>query len=94
MVSEPPAAQALTDGVDVQHFELAAGRWTESDFGYQFTRTVTGTINGGSAITEIAAKTSFTPAGSVSLGQTYKFGSASVQCSRGIGQLGYPYGFD
>jgi hypothetical protein len=29
MVSKPPAAQALTDGVDVQHFEFAAGRWTE-----------------------------------------------------------------
>src|SRR5262245_47108895 len=53
-------------------------------FNYAITQTLAATVNGGAAITQIAGQTSVTPAGNLSLTQTFKFGSASVQYSRNI----------
>jgi hypothetical protein len=51
---------------------------------YQLSRTLTASINGGPAITQIAGDTVVTPAGTASLVQRFSFGSADVQYSRAV----------
>jgi len=55
---------------------------------YQLTQTLTGAINGGAAITEVAGKTAVTPAGSLTLAQALRFGSASLSYTRNVGVAG------
>jgi len=56
---------------------------------YRFTPTLIGVVSGGPAITTIqGGDTSITPAGSVSLTQTFAWGSASLQYTRAVGVAG------
>jgi len=55
---------------------------------YQFTRTLTGAIRGGPAITTIGNETFVEPGGTASLVQTLSFGSASLQYVRGVSVAG------
>jgi hypothetical protein len=58
-------------------------------FVYRLTPTLTGIVTGGPAITEIGGRTSVSPAGTVSLTQTFLWGSASVQYTRSVGTGGF-----
>jgi len=55
---------------------------------YQLTPTLTGSVSGGAAMTELGGETSVSPAATVSLGQALRFGSASVQYTRGVSAAG------
>jgi hypothetical protein len=55
---------------------------------YQLTPTLTGSVSGGPAITELGGETLVSPAATVSLGQALRFGSASVQYTRGVSAAG------
>jgi hypothetical protein len=57
-------------------------------FSYAVTPTLTATIRGGAAITELGGDTFVTPIGTVTLVQVFSFGSASLQYDRGIGVAG------
>jgi hypothetical protein len=53
-------------------------------FSYLLTQTLTASVSGGAAITQIAGATSVTPAGTLMLAKTFQFGYASVQYTRNI----------
>ena len=55
---------------------------------YRLTPTLTGSVTGGSAITELGGETFVSPAATVSLVQALRFGSASVQYTRGVSVAG------
>jgi hypothetical protein len=57
-------------------------------FVYRFTRTLTGEIKGGPAITQIAGTTSISPAGTANLTQTFSWGSLRVDYTRGVSVAG------
>jgi len=57
-------------------------------FEYQFTPTLSGSISGGAAITEIGGETRISPAGNVGLVKTFSFGSVGLQYSRGVAVAG------
>jgi hypothetical protein len=55
---------------------------------YRLTPSLTGTVSGGPAMTDIAGETSVTAAGSASLVQTLQFGSATVGYTRAVSAAG------
>ena len=55
---------------------------------YQLTPTLSATVSGGPAVTEIGGETTITPAGMASIAQTFSFGSAGLQYSRGVAAAG------
>jgi hypothetical protein len=57
-------------------------------FGYQLTRTLSTSINGGAAITERGGRTEVSPAGTASLTQVFSFGSAGLYYNQGVSVAG------
>jgi len=57
-------------------------------FTYHLTPTLSTTITGGAAVTQIGGDTLLSPAGSASLVQMFSFGSASLQYNQGVGVAG------
>ena len=57
-------------------------------FGYQLTPTLSTTITGGVAVTQLSGETQVSPAGTASLVQQFSFGSASLQYNQGVGVAG------
>jgi hypothetical protein len=55
---------------------------------YRLTPTLTAAVSGGPAITEIRGETTITPAGTANLTQLFRWGSASIQYSRGVSAAG------
>lgn len=55
---------------------------------YRLTPTLTANVSGGPAITELGGKTFVSPAATASLVQAFRFGSASLQYTRGVGVAG------
>ena len=55
---------------------------------YRFTPSLTGTVSGGPAITELGRQTIMSPAGTASLVQLLRTGSASVQYTRAVSAAG------
>jgi hypothetical protein len=55
---------------------------------YQVTRSFSAFVSGGPAITQVAGDTFVTPAGSIVLTQAWRFGTLSLQYSRGISVAG------
>jgi hypothetical protein len=53
-------------------------------FSYRLTPTLTGSVSGGPAITEVGRETIMSPAGTASLVQTLRFGTASAQYTRAV----------
>ena len=57
-------------------------------FSYRLTPTLTGSVSGGPAITELGGETVLSPAGTASLVQGLRVGSASVQYTRSVSTAG------
>ena len=55
---------------------------------YQLTPTLSATVSGGPAITQIGGDTTISPAAMASIVQTFSFGSASLQYVRAVGAAG------
>ncbi len=74
--------------LDAQRQEASTSHTPTLGFNYQLTRTLSATVNGGAAVTELGGKTIISPAGNASLTQTLGFGSASLQYTRGVSVAG------
>ena len=57
-------------------------------FSYLLTPTLSATITGGAAVTDIAGDTFVSPSGTASIVQTFSFGAASLNYSQGVGVAG------
>jgi len=57
-------------------------------FGYKLTPTLSASVSGGAAVTQLAGATELSPSAAASLVQQFSFGSASLNYNQGIGVAG------
>jgi len=74
--------------LDPQRQETSTSHTPTLGFNYQLTRTVSASVNGGAAVTELAGRTIVSPAGNATLTQNLGFGLASLQYTRGVSVAG------
>ena len=55
---------------------------------YRLTPTLTGSISGAAALTDLSGETTVSPAATASLAQVLRFGSASMQYTRSVSAAG------
>ena len=70
--------------LDAQRQASSTSHTPTLGFNYQLTRTLSASVNGGAAVTELAGQTLVSPAGTATLTQALGFGLASLQYSRGV----------
>jgi hypothetical protein len=74
--------------LDLQEQENSTTHTPTLGVSYRLTRTLSGSVNGGPAITRLGGETFTSPAGTASLVQDLRFGSASVQYTRAVSAAG------
>lgn len=74
--------------LDVQGQENSTTHAPTLGVSYRLTPTLTGSVSGGPAITQLGGETFMSPGGTASLVQALRFGSASVQYTRAVGAAG------
>ena len=74
--------------IDTRGEESSTTHTPTVGFSYALTQTLSASITGGASITLLGGDTFVNPAGTVSLVQTFSFGSASLQYNRGVSVAG------
>jgi hypothetical protein len=74
--------------LDLQGQENSTTHTPTLGVSYRLTRTLSGSVSGGLAITQLGGETFASPAGTASLVQDLRFGSASVQYTRAVSAAG------